>query len=202
MANEPETDPRVQLLEKAWASPVARPYMEEAFAKAFPNAEIPGRAMRVATQELKQEFEKEKEALAVERAKYKADRDHEEATSALRKRGYNDDQIKEIEKIMVDEGVGLHANAAILYDARSAPAQVRNTPSMPQTMNPAKAYSKGSYAPYFQGIMSGDFHNPGEEWAREKAEMILADFATNREKAEKDWLSDSYWPANPSTVKA
>jgi hypothetical protein len=195
---EQEPDPRITLLEKAWATPAARPLMEKAFKTAFPNAEVPGLALREATETVEKKLFEKEAAIDAKLAKFETDRQHEMAVSGLKQQGYSPDQIKEIEKIMVEEGVGLHVNAAVIYDARTKVAPPRTTTSQYNSMSPARAYGKGQYAPFFHGIMDGPFQNPGEDWARDTVDTILQDFATDRATAEKKWTDDNYWPESQS----
>lgn len=193
-----EIDPRITLLEKAWQTPEARPLMEKAFKAAFPKAEIPALAMREAAESVEAKLAAKERELDAKLSKFSTDRDHDRAVEALGKQGYTPDQIKEIEKIMVDEGVGLHVNAAVIYDARTKVAPPRTLSGGQNPMSPEKAYRRGAYAPFFNGIMQGDFHNPGEDWAHSKIDQIMQDFATDRAGAEKRWSDDSYWPADPN----
>lgn len=200
---EPEIDPRINLLEKAWATPAARPLMEKAFKQAFPNAEIPGLALREATEAVEKKLTEKEQVLESKIQKFEADRAHDQAIGDLKAQGYGTEDIKAIEKIMGEEGVGLHANAALIYDARRKVASPRTPAVEPRgTMSP-RAYGRGAHAAFFNGIMDGEFHHPGEDWARDKVDMILQDFQTNRAEAEAKWSDPNYWPASPNfPVKA
>jgi len=193
-----EQDPRIKLLEESWKHPAARPLMEKAFKTAFPEAEIPGLALREAAETVEKKLFEREQAIDTKLAKFETDRAHEAAVGELRKNGYTPDQIKEIEKIMVDEGVGLHVNAAVIYDARTKVAAPRSTQSQYTAMSPQRAYTRGQYAPFFHGIMDGPHANPGEDWARDTVDTIMQDFAADRAGAEKKWSDDTYWPPSLS----
>ena len=202
MADEP-IDPRITLIEKAWATKEARPHLERSLKIAFPNAEIPGLALREATEAVEKSAAEREAAIDAKLAKFEAQREHDKAIGDLTKQGYKAEDIKAIEDIMAKEGVGLHSNAALIYDTRRQVAAPRTPSVEPRgTMSP-KAYGRGAHAAYFNGIMDGDFHNPGEDWARDKVDMILDDFRNNRAEAETKWQDPAYWPASPNfPVKA
>jgi len=193
---ENEQDPRIKLLEESWKHPAARPLMEKAFKTAFPQAEIPGLALREAAETVEKKLFEREQAIDTKLAEFDRKREHESAVGELKKNGYSADQIKEIEKIMADEGVGLHVNAAVIYDARTKVAAPRSTQSQYNAMSPQRAYTRGQYAPFFAGIMDGPHSNPGEDWARDTVDTIMQDFATDRAGAEKKWSDDTYWPAS------
>jgi hypothetical protein len=193
-----ELDPRITLLEKAWATPAARPLMEKAFKQAFPNAEIPGLALREAAESVEKKLTEKEQELDAKLQRFEAKRAHDEIVSDLKKQKYTDDDIKAIEKIMTDEGVGLHVNAATIYDARRQVAAPRTPQTEPRGSMSPRAYGRGAHAAFFNGIMEGEFHHPGEEWARDKVDMILQDFQTDRAAAEAKWNDPSYWPASPN----
>lgn len=202
MPDEP-IDPRITLIEKAWATKEARPLLEKSLKIAFPNAEIPGLAIREAAEAVEAKVTEREKAIDAKLAKFEADRDHERAISDLARQGYKPDDIKAIEEIMVKEGIGLHTNAAIVYDTRRQVAAPRTPSVEPRGSMSPRAYGRGAHAAYFNGIMDGEFHNPGEEWARDKVDMILDDFKNNRAEAEVKWQDPTYWPASPNfPVKA
>jgi hypothetical protein len=198
-----EIDPRITLIEKAWATKEARPHLERSLKIAFPNADIPGLALREATEATEAKLAEREASIDAKLAKFEADRDHERAINDLAKQGYKADDIKAIEDIMAKEGIGLHSNAAIVYDTRRQVAAPRTPSVEPRGSMSPKAYGRGAHAAYFNGIMEGEFHHPGEDWARDKVDMILEDFKHNRAEAEVKWADPSYWPASPNfPVKA
>jgi hypothetical protein len=197
MADQERLDPRAEMLEKAWATPEARPYLERALKTAYPNAEIPGMALREATEAARAAAAEREAKIDAKIAKFDADRDHDRAVADLHRQGYNDADVKEIEDIMAKEGIGLHVNAAIVYDNRRKVAAPRTPADYRGSMNP-KAYGRGQHAAWFNGLMEGDFHHPGEDWARAKADMILQDFQNDRAGAEARWANQDYWPADPN----
>lgn len=201
MANEPEIDPRAALLEKAWNTPGARVHAEKMIKAAFPNAEVPGLALREATEAVEKKLAEKEQAFDARLQKFEADRAHEQAVADLRAQGYGAEDIKAIEKIMGEEGVGLHVNAAVIYDTRRRVAAPRTTPDPRGSMSP-KAYGRGAHANWFNGIMDGEFKYPGEEWARERTDLIMQDFQTNRAEAEAKWSDPNYWPTLPNPAKA
>ena len=196
-------DPRAQLLEDVWKVPAARPYLEEALHIAKPTVEIPGRAARVILDShLKkvEAIEQAAEAKWIERERKTA---HEKAQKSLYDQGFTKDDVAKIEKLMEDEGIGLHANAALVYQARTQVAAPRSVAVNGMTPN---AYKRGAWAQWFgpsgdktgDGIMDGDFHTPGKEWLDSRVSQILTDFAAGDGKK---WLDDNYWPSMAHPTK-
>lgn len=202
MPDEP-IDPRITLIEKTWAHPEARKLLQRSIKTAIPQAEIPELTMREAAEAVEKKAAEAQSALEAKFAKFEAEREHDKAISDLTRQGYKADDIKAIEDIMAKEGVGLHSNAATIYDSRRQVAAPRTPSVEPRGSMSPKAYGRGAHAAYFNGIMDGDFHNPGEDWARDKVDMILDDFKNNRAEAEAKWQDPAYWPASPNfPVKA
>lgn len=199
-----QIDPRAKLLEDVWNHADARKLAEKAIKLARPDLEVPGLALREAAEAVETKLQEREAAVDAKILKWEAERQHRQAVDDLSRSGYTDSDVKEIEKIMAEEGIGLHKNAAIVYDNRRQLAAPRTPATEIRSSMSPRAYGRGAFAPYFNGIMEGDsFHNPGEDWARSKADMILQDFKTNRAEAEAKWGDANYWPADPNfPVKA
>jgi hypothetical protein len=179
-----QADARAVLLEQVWANPEARPYLEEALAKTYPKAEIPGRQARVVGAEVLKKADQKLAEADKKIADWRAERDLEKAHAALEKDGHTPEDIQAIEKLMVDEGVGSHQNAALIYKSRrvvATPRSVGLSMAVPGKGNELKGY--------FNGILADR-----EQWGAEKRDQILNDFANGR--GDK-WLDESYWPAHP-----
>src|SRR5262245_45765920 len=144
-----ELDPRITLIEKAWATKEARPHLERALKTAFPNAEIPGLALREATEAVEAAARDREAKIDAKLAKFDADRDHDRAVRDLERQGYNSDDIKAIEDLMAKEGIGLHVNAAIVYDNRRKVASPRTPSVEPRGSMSPRAYGRGAHAQYF-----------------------------------------------------
>lgn len=196
MADQP-IDPRIALLDQTWNDPKSRRLLAEAIKIARPDLDIPGLDMAKAAEAFEQKANERDAAFDAKVQKWNAERAHEKAVDGLKSQKYSDADITAIEKIMAEEGVGTHDNAARLYDMRREVGKPRTPTDYSGGMTP-RAYQRGQHAAYFNGIMDGPFHNPGEEWGRSKADQILRDFQTNRAEAEVKWSDQDYWPADPN----
>lgn len=190
MADEKDIDPRAALLERVWQTPGARPYLEEAIATAIPNVEVPGRQARIAVNQVLTKVAEREQVIDKKINDWESKRDRENRHGDLRQQGFNEQDITAIEKLMVDEGIGTHANAALVYKTRTAVA----TPRVVSGGRLGTPWGRGA-GDYFRGILDGDFHTPGQEWMYDKIDMISNDFANG--KGDK-WLDNNYWPASPN----
>lgn len=87
----------------------------------------------------------------------------EKKREKLKLAGHSDEEIKQIEKIMVEKGIGSHETAAEFHRLNSAPAA--------PTPNPGFKSSRVE-VPAHEGLAA----NPAQ-WARETAASVLNEFA-------------------------
>ena len=169
-------DPRVALVESLYNDPAIRPKVEDLLVDKFGDkarAAIPGRSEREALAREREEWRKERDADREERARERRDRDLNLARKTvmddptLRVRA---DELPQIEKIMVERGVGTYADAAKLHRAEQTVAQPRGF-----SFNADIPGLRGAGGDEFKGIID----NP-EAWARDRAAEIIQDFQQGR----------------------
>lgn len=188
-------DPRAALLEQAWRNPQARTMLEDAFAIVHPTADIPGRKVRLEREETLKAIDEKERKIDAKLAELDRKEAHGTATRELLGQGYTPEDITAIEKLMVDEGIGTHASAAIVYAARTKVAQPRSyTPSGIHV----PGQGPGAWADHFAGITAGDGRGVGSEWARNLTDEILNDFQNGKGKL---WDDPGYYPASPWAKK-
>jgi hypothetical protein len=197
----PDEDARLRLIEDLWKNPKARAHVEEAIHISHPEADNPGRAARVTGQAILAEVEKRVKPAIDEIANFRNERAWEAEERPLRDKGYDDAQIAEMKKLMIDEGIGKLTNAEVIYAKRNQVAAPRTVRSL-GGMSP-DAYKRGAHAEYFKGIMDGPFSAPGQDWLFSKADMILNDFADGPDTPRaRRWNDPNYWPADPNFATA
>lgn len=189
MADE-TIDPQTLLAKSLFEStdPEVRAAMQDLVAKAHPKARIPERDSRLAAQA-------ELTAIREERAAFKKEMDEARAKSLLEtergkireSHGLSDEAVTAVEKIMTDEYVGSHTAAAELYKARERAAQEVAAPrSLYSTMDVPGL--RGNHGEHFKGVNGGpSILQDRDTWARQMAEQIDRDFATNPAMAAKKW---------------
>ncbi|HEX6775517.1 MAG TPA: hypothetical protein VF238_06700, partial [Methylomirabilota bacterium] len=158
------------MIEETWADPKSRPLLQKALKTKYPNAQIPELEVREAHEQTQAQITEREQKLEARMSKFEAEREHDLRIAELKAQRYTGDDIAAIEKIMAEEGIGLHQNAAIVYDSRRQVGSPRTPASEARTSMTPRAYGRGAYAPFFNGIMEGEFHHPGEEWARSTAD--------------------------------
>jgi hypothetical protein len=169
-------DPRTALVEALYNDPAIRPKIEDAIVEKFGDkarTAIPGRMEREFLAKEREEWRKEREADREERARERRERDLLVARKAviedptLRVRPQ---EIPDIEKIMVERGVGTYADAAKLYRAE-------------QTVAAPRGFSFTAEVPGLRGAGGDEFKGIIEDtdnWARNRAAEIINDFAAGR----------------------
>src|SRR5262249_3492137 len=97
MAEENELDPQTRLSRALWDDPETRPLMEDAVAKKFPKANIPGRQQRLEGQGILDSIKKEREEFRAEVDSERRRRDLETERDKARGLGITDSQMPEVE---------------------------------------------------------------------------------------------------------
>lgn len=183
-------DPQTLLAKSLFESkdPDVRAAMEEAIAKAHPQARIPSRELRLQAQAELEAIRKERTEFQKELADQKQRSLLESERAKIREtHGLGDADIPEVEKIMTEEFVGSHKAAAELYQQRrrsaqevAAPRSIYSTMDVPGT--------RAGHADYFKGINGGpSIIVDRDKWSRDVADQIAQDFATNPGAAAKKW---------------
>jgi len=185
-----DIDPQTLLAKSLFESkdPDVRAAMEEAIAKAHPQARIPSRELRIQAQA-------ELQAIKQERGEFQKEMDAQRQRSLLEAErskiresyGISDTEIPEVEKLMTEEYIGSHNAAAELYRQRkqkaqevAAPRSIYSTMDVPGT--------RAGHADYFKGVNGGpSIITDRDKWSRDVADQIAQDFATNPSVAAKKW---------------
>jgi len=169
-----EQDAKVLLAEKLFSDPESRAVMQELIAKKFPTATA---AMPdyLARKTVEAELSKDREDRAKERAEREEYR-REKARDTERKKILtmglaSDEEIPAIEKLMDDELIGSHEVAAREFRRRNMPVAAPRSDSRSMRVPGVK----GAGGDEFKGIVEDT-----EQWARDRAEEIMNDFAAGK----------------------
>jgi len=182
MADEIEVTPEVKLARTLFDDPETRPLIEEAVAKKFPNAPIPGRKERLEGQRVLDEVRKEREAF---KAEVEAERGRtllESERNRARAKGITDAELPAVEQLMKDRLIGDHETAAEFYRSTqqvAAPRSIYSTMDVP---------GRGNHGDEFKGVNGGpSILQDRDQWARQMTDQILNDFHANPSGAAKKW---------------
>lgn len=189
MADE-TIDPQTLLAKSLFESkdPDVRAAMEEAIAKAHPQARIPSRELRLQAQAELEAIRKERQEFQKELADQRSKAMLEAERAKIREQhGLTDADLPHVEKIMTEELVGTHSAAAELYRQRNRAAQDVAAPrSIFSTMEVPG--SRGNHPDYFKGLNGGpSIIADRDAWARQMADQIAQDFAANPAAAARKW---------------
>jgi len=163
---------QARLVEELYNDPEGRKYIEDWAKKKYPHASIPMAELRAEREQILAEVAKHKQELAdVLGQEHQRRAWQDSVTAAKRQWDFADTDIPAIEKIMTDEGVASHSAAAELWRARTRVAPTHSGLGAPMLVPGVNGAGGDDY----KGLME----NP-DQWARKKAEEVLADFRPRR----------------------